>query len=212
MHLRANRCAWMLKELGIPFDSAPTNFQSGETREPAFLWINPDGRLPVLDDDGFRLFESLAINLYRARKFGGPLGPQSPEEDALATLWSFWALSEIEEPLPLAAANLKLFDAEGRRPAEGQIALGKLSRRWGVLEKRLANRRYVPGDRFTVADLNIAAVMTLAFTCGISIGALPRVKTWLHECLYRPSATDWRSVSFRILRPASDLGVMSMFV
>ena len=138
--------------------------------------------------------------------------PQSPQEDALATQWSFWALSEIEKPLLLAAANLKLFDAEVRRPAEVEIALRKLSRPWGVLEKRLAQSPYVLGDRFTVADLNIAAVMTLALSCDIDIDAWPRLKGWLHDCLFRPAATDWRTVSFRIPRPASELGVLSMFV
>ena len=94
LHSRANRCAWMLKELGVAFKSVPTNFQNGGTREPAFLKKNPNGRVPVLDDDGFYVFESLAINLYLARKFGGPLAPHSPQEDALATQWSFWAISE----------------------------------------------------------------------------------------------------------------------
>jgi glutathione S-transferase len=105
-----------------------------------------------------------------------------------------------------------LFDAAERRPEEAEIAVKKLSRPWGVLERHLADRPYVLGDRFTVADLNIAAVMTLVPTCGLDIDIWPRMKSWLHACLYRPAATDWRGVSFRIPRPANELGVLSMFV
>jgi glutathione S-transferase len=212
MNSRANRCAWMLKELGVEYQNVPTDFQNGATREPAFLDINPNGRVPVLDDGGFRLFESLAINLYLAHKFGGLVAPVTPQEDALATQWSCWALTEIEKPLLLAAANLKLFDAELRQPQEVEIAVKKLSRPWGVLEKHLTDRPYMLGDRFTVADLNIAAVMTLALSCGLDLDAWPRMKAWLESCLFRPAATDWRAVTFRIPRPPSPLGVLSMFV
>lgn len=212
MHSRANRCGWMLKELGVEFKHVPTNFQDGSTRVPGFLELNPNGRVPVLDDDGLLLFESLAINLYLARKFGGPNAPRTPQEDALAVQWSFWVLSEIEKPLLLAAANLKLFDAGERATDEVQIAVKKLTRPWNVLEQHLADKPYVLGDRFTVADLNIAAVMTLVPTAGVDIDAWPRMKSWLHDCLYRPAATDWRDVSFRIPRPAGDKGMLAMFV
>ena len=198
MHSRANRCAWMLRELDVPYTSVPTNFQSGATHEPEFLALNPNGRVPVLEDDGLLLFESLAINLYLARKFGGPVAPQTPQEDALATQWSFWVLSEIEKPLLLAAANQKLFAAELRRSEEAEIAMKKLARPWGVLDRHLGARDYVLGERFTVADLNIAAVMTLALSCGLDLDVWPRMKAWLHACLFRPAATDWRGVDFRI--------------
>ena len=212
LHSRANRCAWMLRELGVEFVVEPTDFQSGATKTPEFLKINPNGRVPVLDDGGLLLFESLAINLYLARKFGGPLKPAGLEEEALATQWSFWALSEVEKPLLLAAANLKLFDADQRRPGEVEIAMKKLSRPFDVLERHLAHRAFMLGQRFTVADLNIAAVMTLALSCGLNLDVWPRMEAWLRDCLYRPAATDWRDVAFRIPRPPSELGVLAMFV
>jgi glutathione S-transferase len=212
LHSRANRCAWMLKELDVEFRHVATNFQDGSTRSPEFLAINPNGRVPVIDDDGLILFESLAINLYLARKYGGPIAPQSPQEDALATQWSFWALSEIEKPLLLAAANLKLFDADKRDQDELDIAVKKLSRPFNVLERHLADRHFVLGDRFTVADLNIASILTLVPTSGVDVDAWPRLQSWLEDCIYRPAATDWRDVSFRIPRPANDKGVLAMFV
>ena len=74
------------------------------------------------------------------------------------------------------------------------------------------NRPYMPGDRFTVADLNIAGVMTLALLCEIDLNAWPRMKEWLQRCLDRPAADDWRGVNFRIPRPPTDLGGLAMFV
>ena len=209
---RANRCAWMLKELGVDFESAPISFLDGSTRAPAFLEINPNGRVPALDHDGFRVFESLAINLYLARKFGGPLAPTSEEEDALAVQWSFWVVTEIEKPMIMASANLKLLEPGERSPEELQIAVKKLSRPFHVLERHFASRPYLLGDRFTVADLNVAAVLTLAVTVGLDFEAWPRLKAWLHGCLYRPAATDWRTVDFRIKRAPGDLSAVAMFV
>jgi glutathione S-transferase len=212
LHSRANRCAWMLRELDVPFQHEPTNFQDGSTRAAEFLALNPNGRVPVLDDDGFLLFESLAINLYLARKHGGPLGPADLQEEALMIQWSLWVENEVEKPLLLAAANKALFSADKRSTEERDMALAKLNRPWTVLDKHLAKQPFLVGERFTVADLNVASVMTLVPITGIDLAALPHLNAWLTRCLDRPKATDWKSVSFSIPRPPTPLGVLSMFV
>ena len=214
MASRAHRVVWMLNELGLPFNHQPTNFQDGSTRDPAFLAINPNGRVPALDDNGFHLFESLAINLYLAKQYGagGALAPRDAQEDALATQWSLWVITEIEKPLLFAAANRALFPEAGRNEEEAQLALGKLARPFKVLENLLDTRAYLLGDRFTVADLNVATVLDLAPQCGIALDAWPRVNAWLHTCLARPAAADWKSVRFSIPRPPTAQGVLKMFL
>jgi glutathione S-transferase len=212
MASRAHRVVWMLKELGVPFEHVPTAFQDGSTRAPAFLEINPNGRVPVLDDDGFRLFESLAINLYLARKHGGPLAPADLREDARATQWSFWVVSEVEKPLLFASVNRRLFREDQRVEEEAQMALAKLDRPFKVLDAHLTTHPHLLGERFTVADLNVATVMDLAPQCGISLDAWPQVAAWHQRCLARPAAADWRTVSFSIPRPPTPLGVLRMFV
>ena len=92
MASRAHRTVWMLKELALPFVHVSTHFMDGSTHRPEFLAVNPNGRVPVIDDDGFIVFESMAINLYQAKKHGGPLAPATLREDAHATQWSFWCL------------------------------------------------------------------------------------------------------------------------
>ena len=209
---RAHRVMWMLKELGLAFDHVPTDFRGGATRTPEYLAINPNGRVPALVDDGLVLVESLAINLYLARKAGGPLAPVNLAEDALATQWSFWVATEVERPLLLAAANLLLFPNEGRDPAQAAMACAKLDRPFRVIDAHLSGRPFLLGDRFTVADLNVAAVMTLVPIAGVPIAAYPALSRWLGECLERPAAADWNSITFTIPRPPTEAGVLAMFV
>lgn len=212
MTSRAHRVVWMLKELGLAFEHVPTNFFDGSTHKPEFLAINPNGRVPALDDDGLLLCESLAINLYLAKKHGGPLAPTDLREEALVTQWSFWVATEIEKPLLLASANRALFAPELRSEEEAQLAIGKLGRPLKVLDVQLANKPYLLGERFTVADLNVATVMDLAPQCGIALDAWPHVHEWHQRCLDRPAAVDWKGITFSIPRPPTVLGMLKMFV
>ena len=212
MASRAHRVVWMLKELGLQFEHVPTSFQDGSTRRPEFLAINPNGRVPALVDGELVLFESLAINLYLAKKYGGPLAPIDLVEDALATQWSFWVVTEVEKPLLFTSANRALFRDDARVEEEAQMALAKLDRPLKVLDAHLQSRPYVLGDRFSVADLNIATVMDLAPQCGIEFDAWPRVNEWLQRCLDRPAAADWKTVKFSIPRPPTPLGILKMFL
>jgi glutathione S-transferase len=212
MASRAHRVVWMLKELGLPFEHVQTNFMDGSTHTPAFLAINPNGRVPVLDDDGFCIHESMAINLYLAKKHGGPLAPSGLQEDALATQWSFWVVTEVEKPLLFASANLALFAEDSRDEEQAQMAIAKLGRPFKVLDEHLADHAWLLGERFSVADLNVATVMDLAPQCGIALDAWPHLQAWHQLCLDRPAAADWRSVKFRIPRPATSLALLKMFV
>ena len=212
MASRAHRTVWMLKELALPYEHVPTHFMDGSTRRPEFLVINPNGRVPVINDEGFIVYESMAINLYLAKKYGGPLAPAGLEEDTLATQWSFWVVTEVEKPLLFASANRALF-AEGSRDEEqAQMAIAKLDRPFKVLDAHLARNEWLMGGRFTVADLNVATVMDLAPQCGIALDAWPHVQQWHARCLARPAAADWKDVKFSIPRPPTPLGLLKMFV
>ncbi len=104
---RASRNLWLAGELGIPFRHEPVmqvyrvpNPDAPDapmhTRSPAFLAVNPNGLIPAIEDDGLVLNESLAINLYLARKHGGPLGPKDHAEDGLMGMWTLWAATVAE--------------------------------------------------------------------------------------------------------------------
>ena len=162
-------------------------------------------------DDGVTLFDSLAINLYLSRKDGGATAADGSVEEALATQWSFWVVTEIEKPLLFAAANLMLFGQEGRSDTDAAIGIAKLDRPFRVLEAHLADRDYLVGDRFTVADLNVAGPMTLIPIADVPIDGYPRMAAWLDRCLERPAAADWKSIRFTIPRPPADK-LLAMFL
>ena len=208
---RAHRVMWMLRELGVAYRHVPTPFTDGSTRQPDFIAINPNGRVPVLVDDGQVLFESLAINLYLAQKYGGPLAPMGLTETGLVTQWSFWAVTEVEKPLLFAAANLFLFPEADRRADQAALAMKKLDRPFRVLDAHLADRDWLVGDRFTVADLNVAALMSLVPIAGVPVDAYPAMARWLAGCLDRPAADDWKPIRFTIPRP-DDAGILAMFI
>ena len=96
---RALRTLWMAGELGLSFDHKNYLPRAPETRTPEFLALNPNGRVPVIDDDGFVLAESMAINLYLARKHASPLYPTDPKLEALALQWSLWETDRLDRQI-----------------------------------------------------------------------------------------------------------------
>src|ERR1700752_1511269 len=94
---RAYRALWVAMELGIDFEHLPIDVGEGGAPSPEFLAIKPNGRLPVIVDGDFVLFESLAITLYLAKKHSrGKLYPDTLEGEARAWQWSFWAIAEVD--------------------------------------------------------------------------------------------------------------------
>jgi glutathione S-transferase len=184
---RAFRCLWMLEELGVPFENVKIHFL-GEAQKPDFLKINPNGRIPALDDDGLVLFESLAINLHLARKYDGGKGlwPKSADDQSRAIQWSIWAMTEAEPPLMKVLMNRVFLPEAQRNEAEAKTGEAAFAKPLGVLEGALASRPYLLGDGFTVADLNAGAVVSWAPTLG-KLKLTPNVAAWLSRCSERPA-------------------------
>src|SRR5919198_4378156 len=131
---RASRSLWMLEELGIAYEHVPTRPHT-ESRQPDYLRINPNGHIPSLDDDGFILWESLAINLYLAEKYGKvPLWPAHVQDRARVYQWSLWAANEIEPRIVSIARGLA---KKSPNPGAVTTALEQLAGAFAVLEKHL---------------------------------------------------------------------------
>src|SRR3977135_2092385 len=96
---RAQRTLWMVFELGIPFEHNDLLPRSPGTKTPEFRSLNPNSRLPVIEDDGFVLHESMAINFYLAKKHQSPLYPSDAQNEALALQWSFWETDRLDRQL-----------------------------------------------------------------------------------------------------------------
>ena len=196
---RATRTLWLAGELNIAFDHVPV-IQARRvadpiaadaplnTLTPSYLAINPMGTIPCIDDDGMVLYESMAINLYLARKYGTPIAPEDAAEDAHMLQWSFFAATEIET----AALKISSTFAEGLADSETgkaviEVAARMLRRPFRVLEQHLADKDYLVGDRFTIADLNAAEVVRYAQAHAPLFDAHLAVKAWLERCQSRPA-------------------------
>jgi glutathione S-transferase len=185
---RGRRCLWLAAELGVEVDVVDLDLNTSQHKTPDFLKINPNGQVPVLDDDGLILFESLAINLYLAKKYGGPLTAASLKEDALITQWSFWVAKEVEDLLITVLVNRMMLPEPERNPAAADVAERRLEKPLAVLEAALTGRDYLVGNRFTVADLNVSIVLSVVNRLKLDIGRFKNVRTWLDACLTRPAA------------------------
>ena len=189
---RTFRCLWLLKELGIEYEHVPTSYRDGGTRTPEFLAINPNGHVPALVDGDLRLFESMAINLYLARKYGKALWPATMEDQARAVQWSFWAMTETEASLLALLTHSVVLPEAQRDPAALNAAVAALAGPFAVLDGALANSAHLLGETFTVADLNVAAVLSWAKIARHDFSSLPRLQGWLDKCLERPAAVASR--------------------
>lgn len=182
---RAIRTLWAAEELGLDYKHEPVDF-SGGSRKPEFLKINPNGHIPAIDDDGVVIWESLACNLYLARKHGGGLWPDNVADEGRALQWSFWAMTEAEKPLlPLL---LKKFMPEGG-PSDAEVAAAReeVVNPLLVLNDALNGRDYLLGGDFTIADLNVASVLLWAMMAGVELSAYPDLAAWLERCAGRPA-------------------------
>jgi glutathione S-transferase len=182
---RAYRALWVAMELGLDYEHLPIEIGDAGARSPEFLAINPNGRLPVIVDDGFVLFESLAITLYLAKKHG-KLYPATLEGEAKAWQWSFWAIAEVDRGVNIWSLHAVRLPSQGRNTALREEALKVIAAPFKVLDAALAKTPYLLGNDFTVADLNVAAVISRAIDMDLS--AIPHLRAWLTRCLDRPAA------------------------
>lgn len=199
---RASRTYWMARELGLDFESVPV-IQARRvadptaadapfnTRSPGFLAINPNAHIPTIEDDGLVLWESIAINLYLARKHKGPLAPQSLSEEGLIESWSLWAVNQIEQDavkIVLTYDN-DLQDTPGGKDVL-EAATRMLKKPFDILNRHLATQDYLVGNRFTVADLNVAEICRYAVTEKALTAPNPNVMAWYERCHDRPAFRD----------------------
>jgi glutathione S-transferase len=184
---RAFRALWVAMELKLDYEHLPIEIGDAGARAPEFLAMNPNGRLPVIVDDDFVLFESLAITLYLAKKHAnGKLYPGALEGEAKAWQWSFWAIAEVDRGVNVWSLHAVRLPPAERDAAKRDEALQVLAAPFKVLDAALAKQPYLVGDGFTVADLNVAAVISRAVDMDLS--AVPNLKNWLTRCLERPAA------------------------
>ena len=178
------------RELGLQYENIPLDPRAGDTRKPDYLKINPNGHVPAIVDGDYVLWESLAINLYLAKKHGGPLAPTNLAEEGKALAWSMWALTELEDNVVTLVGSV-LMPPE-RKPSAARVESAKegLNTPLRVLDAALTQSQYLLGSRFTVADLNVAGVVAGLVIAKFELGTWPNVKAWLAACTGRKAFAE----------------------
>ena len=181
---RAGRSLWALEETGVKFEQVVV----GETRKPEYLKINPNGHVPALDDNGTIIWESMAINLYLAEKYGkAPLWPSTVEGHGACYQWSLWAMTEIETPMINIFMHRMILPADQRDEKVALAGIETLKAPFKVIDDQLRKSEYLLGKEFTIADLNVASVMSITQYLQLDLSAIPAAQKWLQKCVERPA-------------------------
>ena len=183
---RTLRVLWMVSELGLPYNQKDWLPRSPETQTPEYRALNANGRVPTIDDDGFILSESMAINFYLAKKHKSPLFPSDPKNEALALQWSLWETDRLDRQIVNHARHTKDLPEAERKPEVAKAAWEECAQAFAVLEATLGKSEWLAGPAFSVGDLNVASALFRALS--VDLGKWPKTKAWLNRCWERPAA------------------------
>ena len=193
---RAFRVAWLLKESGIPYEHVDVtiNVAGATCKDPAYLALNPNARVPTIDDGGFVMWESAAINFYLAEKYRSPLWPADMQGKGRAYQWAFFIANDVEPHMITVMQNRVLFAPEKRDAALADAADAKLQPRLKVLDEFLTKNRFFDIDHWGLADFMVASVCYSFFAMKYDLARFPSFQKWLMASLERPKAKEARAL------------------
>jgi glutathione S-transferase len=177
-------------EVGVPLELATVEIFKGEARTPAMLAKNPNGKVPILEDDDFVLWESTAMLPYIAAKAGrADLAPTTPRERAEVERWTLWQAAHFGPAIRKVAFERIVKKLAGwGTPDEAVVKAGIEEFRVtaSVLEQSLGTKEYLCG-RLTIADFALAPYAALSASCGLDLEPYPKANAWLARMTVRDS-------------------------
>ena len=189
---RTVRTLWIAAELGLSYDHNDILPRSPGTRTPEYLALNPNARVPTIEDDGFVLSESMAINMYLAKKQGSPLYPADPRNEARMWQWSLWETDRLDRQITTYANHTTALPEAQRDKAVADAAWAEIEPAFDVLNGALGKAQWLAGDTFSVADLNVAGALFRGLSMDLS--RWPALALWLARCWDRPAAKKARTM------------------
>lgn len=178
------RVQWALEEVGLDYRFHALDQTAGDLDRESYARLSPFHQIPVIDDDGFVLAESVAILLYVAEK-AGKLIATDVQGRTTVMQWCFAAVSTIAPTLP-CIETIEIFDE--KKTATGVLEeTRKLAARWFEhLEHRLEGREWLALSDFTVADIAMASVLRTIRQTDL-MAPFPRIKSYHERCHARPA-------------------------
>ena len=181
LSFNVSKVRYCLNHLNLKYDWVQTNPIAGENRTPEFLNICPTGKIPVIEIDGFKLFESNSIIRYLATINNSALYPQDAKKRAVIDAWMDYAAIHVAQAVGRVLFNRVFAPMTGQLVDQGSIKVGLefLDKYFPVLEKQLSQNQYLAGKELSLADLSLLAILDPCELAQItSIDKYPALKKW----------------------------------
>jgi len=187
--VNVQKVVWCADELGVAYERIDAGGQFGVNDTPEYLAKNPNGLVPVIEDDGFVLYESNAIVRYLAARSGaGTLWPGGLRERADVDRWMEWQATSYTPAMWAAFWQLVRTPAEKRDPAAVESSRAKSEKLSGILDAHLASRRYLTGDGFTSADIVVGCAAHRWLNLPLARAPRAHLERWYAELKSRPGS------------------------
>jgi len=190
----------MLEELGLDYNVHEVNIGKGEQHEPAFLKISPNNKIPaIIDTDGpggapLNMFETGAILIYLAEKTGSELLPADPRKRAATMQWLMWQMGGVG-PM-FGQAHVYMYNPKEEVPQARERYHKETKRLYGVMDRQLADNKYIAGEDYTIADIAIFPWVHRKNRHQVDLDEFPNVKRWYDEIAARPAVETGMAVPF----------------
>jgi len=187
-----------LEEMGLPYEVRVIDFATQEQKADWYVRLNPNGRIPTLDDEGFILFESGAILIYLAEKTGKFL-PQDVHGRSRVIQWLMFQMSGVGPMMGQANVFLRYFPE--KIPAVIERYQREVTRLFGVLDRQLASHEYIAGE-YSIADMALWPWVSGYEWSGVSVAEFASLQRWLSLLGARPAVQAGRDVPIKRDRAA----------
>lgn len=176
----SNKVRFAANALGVKYEYIKINLREGEHKKEEFLKLHPAGKIPVIDDGGFILFESNAIIKYIAGKAKSDLYPADLMQRAIVDQWMDFSSLHVAEGV-YKVVHSRVFGPRRNLPVNEQVVaegLGLIERFFPIVDRQMEKNKYISGSRLTLADINLLAILDPLDVAGIEITKYKNLKRW----------------------------------
>lgn len=186
--INVQKVLWACDEMGVPWERIDAGMAFGVNNTPEFLAMNPNGLVPVINDNGFILWESHAILRYLARKHGmGTLWPSDPQVAARADQWLDWYHCTLFPDMRPIFVNLVRTPAEKRNMQEVEARRKLVVNSMKILDHLLSRQPYVAGDTFSMGDIPLGLATFRWYNMDVERPPTPNIDAWYERLTARPA-------------------------
>jgi glutathione S-transferase len=188
---------WTVGELGLEHLRHNIGGSFGGDDTETYHQLNPNRLIPTIDDNGFVLWESLAITRYLCRQYAmGSLWPEDPQQAALGDQWMDWCKSNISPNVMEVFRNLVRTPAQQQDAAAISRCNQAANRHLLVLEAHLQNRDYLLGDSLSIGDIPLGSIIYKYYNLDIERPVLPAIEAWYVRLCARPAYQTHAMIAF----------------